>query len=352
MKLKQLVFPGYVFGQSGVQGFFGEGDEYPHHKFYKYIRGFSLKEMVFVAKTVTLKPRIYPESSNTELCNGYKVKQLFPKSIWWSIWSFIRGYLLNAVGLANEGLYKHLEYGKWQKRRDVFQISVMLMATTFLEKIKEAEEICKILSVNFFPTTAYHQYAIQINFSCPNTGHEQAQDVKEIVAVLKVFREYFPIAVLIPKFDLLVEPSTIAVVKRYCDAFCIANTLPFGKKKDANWWKRLFKNGVSPLQKYFKGKFQGGLSGSPLFPLLVDWLEKMEQYDPAVVIIAGGGIMKKKDIDRLAQFNIVHGIALGSVAILRPWRMRSLIDYGNKIFSQKMKTHELTTTRDYLVQSV
>ena len=87
--------------------------------------------------------------------------------------------------------------------------------------------------------------------------------------------------------------------------------------------------------KFFGGKFSGGLSGAPLFPVLVDWIIAMEAHDSTVKIIAGGGIMKKKDIDCLAQFSIVHGIALGSVAILRPWRLQGLIRHGNKLFSQK-----------------
>jgi hypothetical protein len=32
MQIKNLNFRNFVFGQSGVQGFFGELDEHPHHK--------------------------------------------------------------------------------------------------------------------------------------------------------------------------------------------------------------------------------------------------------------------------------------------------------------------------------
>jgi len=81
MKLKNLDFKNFVFGQAGVQGFFGEVCEHKHHLIFKLIPGFSFKSMVFVAKTITMNPRIYPENSNTEL-NGYKVKRFFPKSVW------------------------------------------------------------------------------------------------------------------------------------------------------------------------------------------------------------------------------------------------------------------------------
>ena len=208
----------------------------------------------------------------------------------------------------------------------------MLMATTFKEKIVEIRSLCRIIRQEI---PEHVPFAIQLNDSCPNTGHENKQDSTESIEIFKVFREELPGVVLIPKYDLLIEPETIVALKPYCDAFCIANTLAFGKKADEVNWKKLFKGGVSPLLKYFGGRFSGGLSGAPLFPLLTDWLQRMEAVDPTVTIIAGGGIMKKKDILRLSQFKIVHGVALGSVAILRPWRLQGLIQYGNKIFSNR-----------------
>lgn len=337
MKIKNLNFGQFVFGQSGVQGFFAESDEYPYHAWYQFIPGFSFSGMSFVAKTITLKPRVYPESSNTELRDGYKIKRFFPKSIWWSISSILRGYLLNAVGLANPGAQKMLTYQKWQQRHDVFQISFMPMETSREEKVEETRQFCTLLRRAMPFHRKFLSYGIQVNLSCPNTGHGDTQDPGDAIAVLSVFREMLPDVPLIPKFDLTIKPETISKIKPYCDAFCISNTLAFGKMMSESWWKKLFRKGTSPLLKNFGGKFSGGLSGAPLFPLLIHWLKKMEEHDPTVVIIAGGGIMKKDDIRQLVQFDCVQGIALGSVAILRPWRLRSLIKFGNKIFSKSQK---------------
>lgn len=344
MKLRNLDFGGHVFAQSGLQGFFGEGDEYPHHLWYKILFGlfgFSFKDIVFVAKTGTLNPRIYPETSNTELRDGYKIKDFFPSSIWWSFKSIWNGYLLNAVGLANPGIEQLLKYYKWQKRNDVFQLSVMLMEPTLEKKILEVKEICRLFW-KYFPELD-HQCAIQINFSCPNTGHEQKLMVHEYIEILKAFRQSLPQAVLIPKFDLLVEPETIVALKEYCDAFCISNSIPFLKKEPRLWWIQLFGGDVSPLVEQLKRKsegkikmdFSGGLSGLPLFPVLVGWINEMEKVDPTVSIIAGGGIARKANILLLSKFKIVKGVALGSIAILRPCRMRGLIRYGNKIFAAR-----------------
>ncbi len=333
MKIKHLDFKHFVFGQSGVQGFFDEPDEHPHHKWCRIFPGFNFKDMVFVSKTITLNPRIYPTSSNTELRDGYKLKRFFPKSIWFSFKSILKGYLLNAVGLANLGAFEMFFYGKWQIRKEPFQISFMPVGVTLEEKIDEAMDFCRILSAG---VSGYHEfnYALQINFSCPNTGHDERQDPSEIIKILSIFRKMVPDLILIPKFNLLIEPETIVSLKPYCDAFCLTNTIGFGEKESRGWWKKLFPREKSPLTKHFGGRFKGGLSGAPLFPLLTAWLREMQRYDNTVSIIAGGGIMRKKDIFRLSQFKIVKGIALGSVATLRPWRMRSLIKYGNQIFSK------------------
>lgn len=331
MKLKNLDFQNFVFGQAGVQGFFGEPDEHRHHKWFNLIPGFSFRNMVFVAKTITINPRIYPENSNTEL-SGYRVKRFFPKSIWVSPRSFLKGYMLNAVGLANLGASKMFSYGKWQKREDPFMLSFMPVRKTLEEKIEEAKKFCEIFLTHYCDLEI--NFALQVNFSCPNTGHDQKQDPSEIIAILKVIREKIPELILVPKFNLLIKPETISILKSYCDAFCLTNTVGFGEMEDSINWKKLFPKEISPLSKHFRGKFKGGLSGKPLFSLLINWLEKMEEYDDTVTIIAGGGIMNKSNIFKLSQFKIVHGIALGSVATIRPWRLRSLIKYGNQILSK------------------
>ncbi|MFA6354981.1 MAG: hypothetical protein WCW65_00965 [Candidatus Paceibacterota bacterium] len=334
MKIKKLDFKHFVFGQAGVQGFFGELDEHKHHRWFNIIPGFSFKNMVFVAKTITMQPRIYPSTSNTELRDGYKLKRFFPKSIWVSIRSFINGYMLNAVGLANLGAMRMFSYGKWQQRKEPFMLSFMPLGKTIGEKCLEVINFCDALKVNQDCKKPIN-YALQINFSCPNTGDEQKQKLSEIASVLSQFRKSLPELILIPKFNLLVEPETISALKFYCDAFCLTNTIGFGEMEDSIEWKKLFPSGKSPLTKYFGGKFKGGLSGKPLFPLLVEWLEKMQEYDDTVIIIAGGGIMEKKDIFKLSQFKIVHGVALGSVATIRPWRLQPLIKYGNEIFERR-----------------
>ena len=114
----------FVYGQSGVQGFFGITRlfEYWYQVIYQFIYGYNFDNIVFVSKTATLKPRV----GNTKLRSDFKMKSIYPSSIWVSPKSFWHGYMLNAVGLSNPGLEFLLRYGLWQKRRGYFQISLQL----------------------------------------------------------------------------------------------------------------------------------------------------------------------------------------------------------------------------------
>lgn len=336
MQLKNMPIQ-YVLGQSGIQGFFGEGDEYPHHKIYKLLFGwigFSFKGMTFVAKTTSLAARIYPQASQTKLKEGYKLAEWFPRSIWVSIRSIFSGYVLNAMGIPSPGGAYLLKLNKWQKRREPFQISFMPMESSIEHKIVEVKEFCSLLL--FYLSPEKYTYGVQMNVSCPNTGHAQTEALGEWVALARTFRTLMPHTPLIFKLDLTIDPHIVKKLQTECDAICMGNTLAFGKLPEKVSWKKLFPKG-SPLGKVFGEKFQGGLSGKPLFLVLLDWLERMEQIDPTVTIIAGGGITTRQEIKQLAQFQCVKAIALGSVAITRPWRLQSLIRYGNTIFSQKTK---------------
>ncbi len=249
MKLKKLDFESYVFDQSGAEGFFGEGDEYPHHKIYKHIRGFSFEGISFVAKTVTLKPRLYSktpslETANTKLRDEYKMAEFFPKSIWWSPWSLLKGYFVNAVGMPNPGLSRMLDFNKWQRRKDVFQISISLMEQTATARIAEAEKVCDLFNEKI-PYGKRHQYAIQLNESCPNTGHDQVQGVERIIQTLEVFRKRLPNVLIIVKFDPLISADTVVALKNHCDAFCIGNTIMVGREDAPFSWKKFFKGGMN-----------------------------------------------------------------------------------------------------------
>jgi hypothetical protein len=200
MKLKNINF-GYVLGQSGIQGFFGEGDEYPHHRILKFIFGFSFSGMTFVAKTTSLYHRTFPEKSQTALVDGYKLKEWLPKSIWISAKSIINGYVLNAMGIPSPGTIFLISLNKWQKRTEPFQISFMPMESTLQGKIAEVKQFCEWMLYHLPPQK--HHYGVQMNVSCPNTGHAQTEALEEWIALAKVFKILMPDTPLIFKLDIL-----------------------------------------------------------------------------------------------------------------------------------------------------
>ena len=313
LKLRGRTFSP-AFGASGVQGLFDETREYKYKKYYEFIPGYSFDGMTFVAKTFTYNPH----KGYTELGkNGYSIKRFFPSSI--KVYPF-DGAVLNAVGLSNPGLAVLANYGKWQKRKDNFFLSYMPVGKTKEERIDETVKTKWMLeraTESILP-----RIGLQVNYSCPNTEHGQLELIDEIETHLEILNELgIP---LVPKFNITLSPL---IAKRILDhplvdAICVSNTVPWGMFPDQIDWNRFGKNGVSPLAK-FNG---GGLSGSPIFPLICSWLEELNKLQPTKPVIACGGVMSIYDFYRLRDIACVDGVSIGSVAMLRPWRVQEIID--------------------------
>ena len=316
---------GNAIGASGVQGFFSSA-EYYHYRWYKYLPGYSFKGMTFCAKTMTL----FPKAGNAKLCRGDQIS--FADKLPDCIKPYpLSGIALNAVGLSNPGAQVLLEKGIWQRWRAPFMLSFMSVETTAEKRSQELEMFVELLlkHINNFQSP----FALQINYSCPNTGHDQEELLKEIIPQLEI-ASILNIP-LIPKLNILVKPSVVQSIaeSKYCDAICVSNTIPYGMLADQIHWYHLFGSAEkekSPLAQYGGG----GLSGSILFPLLYKWLQRAKAIDISKPIIAGGGIMRQQDVLALGDFDIVKAISPGSVAILRPWRVQGIIQTANKLFSQ------------------
>jgi hypothetical protein len=135
MKLRGVDF-GSVWGQSGIQNFFGEG--YPFHKFWKPL-GLDFSGMTFVAKTTTVAPR----AGNMPLkADGTTPVELIPRCI---VIKPFHCVALNAVGLSGLGLEFLFYTCRWQERREPFMISYMSVATTTAERLQETREFVKFL---------------------------------------------------------------------------------------------------------------------------------------------------------------------------------------------------------------
>ncbi len=168
MKLREIEF-GSVFGASGVMGFFGEG--YPYHKIFRFIPGFSFESVTLVAKTATTMPR----AGNMPLAADRLTPRDFkPECIWVHPWN---ATALNAVGLSGPGIDFLLSTGRWQARTDNFFLSFMSVGDTKESRLLELRIFCDTLK-KALPDFHGH-IGLQLNFSCPNTGHGQAMLLDE-----------------------------------------------------------------------------------------------------------------------------------------------------------------------------
>lgn len=310
--LKGVNF-GKCFISAGTLNFFGEGWRMPH-KFYELLPGFNFTGTTFISKTTTIDAR----EGNMRLKEDLQPKELFPRCI--------KAYpskkiMLNAVGLSGPGAEHLFRLGKWQAKKEPFFISFMAVNGTKEERWNEMRRfIC--LTKNHLPYFNA-KIGLEINFSCPNAGHDTEKLINEAADLLTIARELnLP---LIAKVNALINPLLIKnlVLRGLCDAISVSNTIPYGQLPDDIDWEDLFGK-ESPLKKYGGG----GLSGQPLLPITASWITKARHAGIAIPIIGGGGILSEEDVDLIKAAG-ANAMSISSVAILRPWKVADIIYYAN-----------------------
>jgi dihydroorotate dehydrogenase len=311
MKLRGIEF-GKVLGASGVQGFFGEG--YWFHRLWRPF-GLDFTGMTFVAKTATLLPR----PGNMPLTRDYTPKHFFPDCV---KANFSRGIMLNAVGLSNPGLGALLRTGLWQARTEPFMLSIMSLADT---PEKRLQELCLMTDILGFHKDEFRApFALQINLSCPNTGHNLKERIQETAASLEIASKLG--VPLMPKFSIAsASPLDIMELNQnpHCDAICVSNSLPFDW---AGVGPRAWGADASPLAKLGGG----GLSGKVLLPMVCDWIKMLRDAGFTKPINGGGGILCRWGVGCYFHAG-ANSVFLGSVAALRPWRVRCIIKRANEL---------------------
>jgi len=318
MNIDILRALGPIWGASGVQGFFGEG--YWYHKYLRFI-GLLFPSMAFVAKTTTLNPRLNPENKQGNMPlgpDGITPLEKFPKCIhisprmWWN------GMVLNAVGLSGPGALALLDAKRWQKRTHPFVISFMSVAPTKKERLEELQSFVDLLICRMAAVPFKTDFVLQLNYSCPNVGHHVAELIGEIEEGLEIASILG--VPLMPKFNVeipVLEAKRIAA-NPHCAGICISNTLPFGSSLlPKEWWVKHFDT-ADPKQSPLGQFGGGGLSGKPLFPLVVNWIREARKAGITTYINGGGGILGPLGVIRtmLAGANSVF---IGSAPMLRPW---------------------------------
>jgi dihydroorotate dehydrogenase len=305
MKLRGIPF-GNVLSASGVQGFFGEG-----YWFHPYLEPFGLdfSNFTFVAKTTTLEAR----PGNLPLRDDFTPCEQMPKCIHVKPW---QGVALNALGLSGPGASVLLQTGRWQERQKPFFISFMSVDKTAQGRLDELKGFVELFG-RYLPQFRA-PVGLQINYSCPNVGLHLDGLLDEVGEGLSIAsRLGIP---LMPKFNVMLPPKAAKEIGEHplCDALCISNTIPYGQLLEWSEWEKLF-GPSSPLKPYGGG----GLSGKPLLPLVLKWLVEIRSIGFTKPINAGGGILSLHDARRVAYAG-ADSIFLGSIAFLRPWRVRKI----------------------------
>lgn len=323
MKLRGIEF-GNVFNASGARGFYGEG--YWFHRLWRPF-GLDYTGSTFVAKTTTLLPR----KGNMLLDPDNRPLDLLPDCIVVKPW---KGVVLNAVGLSGPGALaltqkwgdtsEKISNGVLWRPPPKFMLSFMSVHPTLEERLREALAFAVMMA---FVVSAHgkEKFALQMNFSCPNVGlgmdrySDLADEIRQVLDILE------PLGIpLLVKVNALFPPDVVRdVVERHaaCDGLIVSNTIPWGQLRKRIDWKALFGSDTSPLAKYDGG---GGLSGKPLLPIVKDWVARVRVAGVKKNIVAGGGILTASDAHQLLDVG-ADAIELGSVAILRPWRVGGII---------------------------
>lgn len=312
MRLRDIDF-GSVFDASGVRGFFGEG--YWYHIILRPF-GLDFRGSTFVAKTTTLLPR----KGNMAMGSGYTPKEWFPRTI---IIKPRLGAALNAVGLSGPGADALFKQGFWQQRTEPFFLSFAAVTSSRVDRDNEMRGFVTLLQSHI---DAFHApIGLQINVSCPNT--ENNEDImEEALHFLDIASElYIPLVV---KINVLTPPAVARAIALHkaCDALCVSNTIPWGSLNEHIPWKKMFGSEISPLERYGGG----GLSGAPLLPIVASWVKKAREAGIAKPIIAGGGVLQSEDVCKLTASG-ADAVFLGSIAFLRPWRVRKTIQFAKQV---------------------
>lgn len=325
MLLRGKEFPN-VWCAPGAAGWAGEGYRYKY--LLALIPGASRKGLAKVAKTTTLRENI----GNMPLTkDGLRPKQFKPKCIKVYFWL---ASVINAVGLSGPGAHKLLKSGVWSKIDEPFMLSFMTIAQESEDRIDEFREFCGTLKAYLQTIPAYRRglLALQLNFACPNTGHDLEDRYAELTVMLDMAAELgIPIVV---NLNPLVPWRVLEICQDHdaCDAVWLGNTIPWNSTVAINWWK--YASGRdsegNPLSPLIKRGFKqpGGLSSPDCLSLTAQKVHEARQNGFTKPIIAGNGIQHTYDIDYLEAVGAT-GVAIGVLPMVRPYRTRGVINYAH-----------------------
>ena len=224
---------------------------------------------------------------------------------WWKPWTCVRlipGGSVNKVGLTNPGV-------EWWCREIGPKINFQKFPTagSIFGDEKELVEMTEMLN-------RFDLVALEVNVSCPNTGHamEQAQMVIDSVKVVKRASRHPVIVKVSADQDYL---TIVRGLVGIAEAVSL-NSVP---------WRTVFTNGEqTPLWKLEKqvGGGGGGVSGKPAQKHNWQAVEALAKQGSLPVI--GPSIMEFDDMEKLRRLG-AKAIGFGAIHLRTPWKPTSFI---------------------------
>jgi len=213
----------------------------------------------------------------------------------WSCVALVPGGAVNKVGLTNPGIAwwcrdigPTLDYGR-----------IKTVASIFGE---DAELAAMAAMLNKFALAG-----LEVNPSCPNTGHT-LQDAETVVRGVEVVKA-------VSRHPIIVKVSTgqdymaIARGLRGIAEAVALNSVP---------WEQIYPDGRSPLWRLERqvGGGGGGVSGRPAQAM--NWRAVRELAADGALPVIAPGIMAFDDLDRVRALG-ARAVAYGAIHLRTPW---------------------------------
>lgn len=229
---------------------------------------------------------------------------------WWKPWTCVRlipGGSVNKVGLTNPGV-------EWWCREVGPKLNFRKFPTagSIFGDERELVEMAGMLN-------RFDLVALEVNVSCPNTGHaiEQAEMVvNSVKAVKRASRHPVIVKVSADQDYLAIARGLVGIAEAVS-----LNSVP---------WKTVFTNGEqTPLWKLEKRVGGGGVSGKPAQKHNWAAVEALAKQGSLPVI--GPSVMEFADLEKLRGLG-AKAISFGVIHLRTPWKPTSIV--------RKEKTHE------------
>lgn len=226
---------------------------------------------------------------------------------WWKPWDCVRlidGGSVNKVGLTNPGI-------EWWCREigpTLDSKRYPLVGSIFGEE-DELEEMATMLN-------GFDLVGLEVNVSCPNTGHA-IETMATVVNAVKAIHAVSTHPIIV---KISVDQDYLAISHRLrgvAEAISL-NSVP---------WSTVFPGRRSPLWRLEKkvGGGGGGVSGKPAQRHNWEAVSILAQHGRGPLPVIGPGVMEFEDVRRLQRLG-ASAVSFGAIHLRTPWKPTTIVE--------------------------